>query len=163
MARKPNDNDEYFDELEDFSENIFPPEWYDEVTNAINFTISVLEQNGPIKNRESIVKRIIDYNIEKTMNEHISMIPLPKVYNWSNSDVIEIFEEFAYLLNLIKNRPNFKEHTITIKFGKNKRGIDHFNFWRTMSLDEIKNLELIIEDEDKSTLKCIIRKVDKDK
>jgi hypothetical protein len=156
-------SDEDLDDLIKSSENIFPMEWYDKITNVIDFTMTILEKNGPLRDREKIIQRIIDYNIEKTMNEHVNMIPLPKVYDWSKSDAVEIFEEFAYLLNLIKDRPDFKKHTIMIKFGKNKRGMEHFDFWRNMSLDEMRNIELTVENVSKTTIKCTIRNIKKDK
>lgn len=154
---KNSDND-----LIDMSENIFSPEWYDNVTDAINFAMNILEANGKLKNREQIIQKIIDYNIEKTLNESTHIIPLPKIYDWSNSDVIEIFEDFAYLLNLIKVRSDFKKHVITIKFGKNKKGMDHFDFWRNMSLEEMRDIKLDVKNISKTTLKCTIQKI-KDK
>ena len=60
MSKDPNDD------LIDISENIFSPEWYANVTDAINFTMDILEANGKLKNREQIIQQIIDYNIEKT-------------------------------------------------------------------------------------------------
>lgn len=161
MAKNPNDiSNEDLENLEEYTDEVFTPEWYDNVTTAINFVFDAFEKDGKriITNRDQVAKSIIDYNIERRLNETKSQLPIPLVYNWQKYDIIEIFDDFSYVLHLCRDKIGFKKHEMTLKFGRNKKAMNNFYFWKDVLTKELNDLSIETEELTKSSLKCIIRK-----
>jgi len=165
MTKNPNDiDDEDLQKLEEYTDEVFTPEWYDNVSAAINFVFDTFEKDGKriITNRDQVAKSIIDYNIEKKLEETRSQLPIPCVYNWQKSDIIEIFDDLSYVLHLCREKNVFKKHEMTLKFGRNKKGLNNFYFWKDVLNKELDDIYIETKELTKSSLECIIRKKQND-
>ena len=165
MTKNPNDiDDEDLKNLEEYTEDVFTPEWYDNVTAAINFVFDTFERDGRriITNRDQVAKSIIDYNIEKKLEETKSQLPMPFVYNWQKSDIIDMFDDLSYVLHLCREKIDFKEHKMTLKFGRNNKGLNNFYFWKDILNQELNDINIETRELTKSSLECIIRKKQND-
>lgn len=133
-----NDNDKLLNAL-------FPEEWYEKVTEAINFAIKSL--NCPTASSISLAKMIIDYNIEKRLDEALNEsadLLLPKVLDWSEMSLDDAFCAFMALLETCEVYPRLTIHQVKIKFGKNSLLYNNFLLWKEMCSKKFRKLMLRI-------------------
>lgn len=149
------------DDFDDNLENpLFDEEWYNKVSNAINYTFEILEHDSRriLLNKETIAKVIIDYNIEKRLAENATKLPIPTILDWSKANSVQIFDEFASVVCLCSKNNKLKKHTIKIMCGENTAAIEQFKFWEKVNNDEENNLIISDKIEKNNTIICIIQK-----
>ena len=112
-------------------EKIFTEEWVNSIVVAINFAIDKLRPSH--KEALDIAQRIIDYNIEKRLNEVIiesSNLILPKALNWTNIDADDAFLAFRMLLEAYDLSNRTRSHSVKIDFGENNLLYNEFLIWK---------------------------------
>lgn len=112
MANKPNNNDAICDEL-------FNEEWHDKIQRVIEFTMMKLDESNVNYNRLEVAKKIIDFNINKTLTEALSCMEFPNALDFSLSNYYEAFEEFHRVLGLFLDRKE-KRAELDIYLGNNE-------------------------------------------
>lgn len=131
-----NENDKLFEAL-------FPEDWYIKVTEAINFAIHKL--HCPSEAAASLAKQIIDYNIEKRLDEAFKESAetlLPRNLNWSKISKDDAFRAFTALLETCEVFPRLKSYRVQIKFSKNNIVYNSFLIWKEVASEKFRNLRL---------------------
>lgn len=98
-------------------DNIFNEEWYLNVSEAIDYALQNTQSRKDI-NKENLVKSIIDYNINKQLEEEVLnklTDNLPNELDWQTIDVISAFNEFKGVIDTCDICPTFKKHILRIK------------------------------------------------
>ncbi len=129
-----NDNDKLLEAL-------FPEAWYRKVTQAIEFAINRLGCDN-IKAAE-MAKYIIDYNIEKRLDEALSEsadLILPKSVDWTKMDIQSAFEAFNALLETCDVCKTLKSYKLEINFGLNNALYNEFLLWKEVLPNKFPNL-----------------------
>ena len=95
----------------------FNEEWHENVIGAIDLAMST----GRIDPRqyERLVDYVIDYNIERTLDEVILpnlVKTLPKRFDW-NKDFKVVFTEFKDIIDSCDVCPTFTKYKATVKLG----------------------------------------------
>ena len=122
-------------------EEIFNEEWLGNVYNAAIVAMDhVKSKNGNI---EETVRTVVDYNIEKKLEETILVKlkdSLPKSINWQDKNLIEAFDEFKEILDIC-DVVNFKKHNLKINIGNSKITEQNLQHWKNIANIDYPNLE----------------------
>ena len=141
-------------------DKLFPAEWYENVTNAANYVLSKI--NLPEEKIDDIVLHIINYNIDKQLNNKIResiFENLPYYLSFVDTPATKIFNEFKNILDACDICPSLKEHVMYFQSDDIESDKKKLNFWRTLAKKEYKNLSLYLREmKAQGCIKLIIRK-----
>lgn len=118
MSPKDNNNNSVF--TINMNE-IFPPEWYADVESAIDFALKKL---GPkVKDPESLVKYIMDYNINERIDTVIRsnlVNTITNKLNWIGKDYVIILSELYAILDCCAVSPTFESYKARVKLEEDR-------------------------------------------
>jgi len=123
-------------------EKVFNDEW---LTNVYNAALVAMDHTkNKDGNVEETARSVIDYNIEKRLEETILTElkkSLPKSINWKNKNLVEAFDEFKQILDIC-DVVDFKKLNIKINIGDSKITEQNLQHWKNIANIDYPNLEL---------------------
>ena len=125
------------DNTDKLLEKIFTDEWFSRVIDAVKFVLERLDLSA--EDSLKISQKIIDYNIEKRLDEVITesaALILPKSLDWSSICANDAFFAFRTLLEAYSLSGKSKRYSVKINFGNNNLLYNEFLIWK----ENIKNL-----------------------
>ena len=141
-------------------EELFPPAWYENVTNAANYALH--NMNIPEEKMDDLVMHIIDYNINKQLNDKLLNSitdDLPSYLSFVDNSATKVFNEFKGILDACDICPSFKEHVMYIQLGNSERDKKTFKFWKELAKKDFKSLSLTTRElKEQECIKLTIRK-----
>jgi len=102
--------------IEEIVNILFDQKWYDDVLNAIDLA---LHHNTRKLNEDDIVYNIIDYNINKRLEEKALndlYTTLPKILVFKKNNLIETFNTFKNIIENCDTCSKFNKHSLKIIF-----------------------------------------------
>ena len=123
---------------------VFDDEWYNNVSDAINYTFKI----APKLNPETVIPYIIDYNINKQLEEKVLnklADNLPKTLDWRTIDVIKAFDEFKDIIDKCDVCPVFKKHSLKIILPKQSMLYNEILIWKELVNSNYPNLFITSE------------------
>ena len=141
-------------------EELFPPAWYENVTNAANYALHNMDI--PEEKMDDLVMYIIDYNINKQLNDKLLNSitdDLPLYLSFVDTPVTKIFNEFKNILDACDICPSLKEHVMYFQSDNIESDRKKLDFWKTLAKKEYKNLSLYLREmKAQGCIKLVIRK-----
>ena len=155
MTKLPTDNNNNNDDLCD---SLFDEEWHNKVQRTISFTIKKLDESNTDYDHLSVVKKIIDYNIEKTLTEALSSMKFPEALDFSTVNYCEAFEEFHRVLGIFMNGKE-KTAELDIYVGNNEVVEDFILSLDSYVMRSDDSISIRYEHKIPQTLHCTFLKV----
>ena len=141
-------------------EELFPIDWYENVTKAANYVLS--NTNIPDENIDDVVLHIIDYNINKQLNNKLlSYVTdnLPSFLSFVDVPATRIFNEFKSILDACDVCPSFKEHNLYLQVSDMKYDKKRISFWKKLIKKDYPNLSVTSREiKSQDCIKLVIRK-----
>lgn len=141
-------------------DELFPAEWYQNVTNATNYVLNNIDV--PNENIDNLILHIIDYNINKQLNEKLLATiadNLPSYLSFIDTPATTIFNEFKNVLDVCAIYSHIKEHTIYFQTSNMKYNKKSLSFWKKVVKKDYPNLKLFSREiKSQDCIKLTIRK-----
>lgn len=141
-------------------EELFPVDWYKNVTNAANYVLS--NMNIPDEKVDDVVLRIIDYNINKQLNNKLLDCVtdnLPQFLSFVDIPATVVFNDFKGILDACDVCPSFKEHELYFQVSNMKYDKRRISFWKKLVKKDYPNLKITSRElKSQDCIKLIIRK-----
>lgn len=141
-------------------EELFPPAWYENVTNAANYALHNMDI--PEEKIDDLVMHIIDYNINKQLNDKLLNSiadDLPSYISFVDNPVTRVFNEFKGILDACDICPSFKEHIMYIQLCNVEKDKKLFKLWKELAKKDFKSLSLTTREiKEQECIKLTIRK-----
>jgi len=134
-------NNNYKIELD--MEELFPIDWYKNVTNAANYVLSNMDI--PDEKVDDVVLHIIDYNINKQLNNKLlnSVIDgLPQFLSFVDVPATSVFNELKTILDACDVCPSFKRHELYFQVSDMKYDKKRLSFWKKLIKKDYPNLKI---------------------
>lgn len=143
---------------------IFPAEWYENVTNAANYVIKNIDI--PDERLEDVVLHIIDYNISKQVESKLldkAADDLPNYFSFVDVSSARLFNDFKEILDICSVCPSFKEHVIYFQIYDMEYDKRRLNFWKKIVKNDYPNLSITTRElKAQDCIKLVIRKICKE-
>ena len=152
MARNPNDNNDAL------CDALFNDDWHRKIQNVIEFTMRKLDQAHIRYDRVIVAKKIIDYNIQKTLSEALSSMEVPEALDFSLIDYYQAFEEFHKVLDVFLAKNNTSV-TVKIFFGSNDTVKKFIYILRDFIENDDKKLIITFNQIDNQNVNCTFTKI----
>lgn len=124
-----------YNDEEALLDNIFDEKWYTDTVSAINLALNYLNNHNTNLNPEEIIQQVLDYNVDKQLDEVILnkiLAELPKELNWENKAITEAFMEFKKIIDSCNMCPSFKKFTIRVKTSNSTIMKNEFLSWKEL-------------------------------
>lgn len=142
------------------TEELFPIDWYENVTNAANYVLSNMDI--PEEKIDDVILHIIDYNIDKQLNtKYLDSLfnDLPVYLSFVDTPSTRVFNEFKAIVDVCNLYKSFNEHTMyfqTSDFEKDKKTID---LWKNLFKKDYPNIKITNRElKSQNCIKLVIRK-----
>lgn len=127
----------------DIVEKVFNDEWHEKVSEAISYSMELLERNGAIvRDQDSFIQTILDYNIQRTMTEKSHILKkafLPEMIVWEDCDPATAFSEFRTILTSFTDLGGLHSYRFKIYVGNDKTMRREYNIWEKVLNAEYKD------------------------
>lgn len=123
---------------------VFNDEWLNNVYSAAVIAMDYGKNTN--KDIEEIAKSVIDYNIEKKLEETILTTlfnNLPKKLNWKEKNLIEAFDEFKEILDIC-SISNFNKYNFTLILDESEFTKKTINLWQDLAKKDYPELKITI-------------------
>lgn len=151
-------NDNY--KIEMSMEELFPMDWYENVTNAANYVLS--NAIIPAERIDDVILHIIDYNINKQLNNKLLdrvTDNLPSYLSFVDNPATTVFNDFKDILDRCDVCPSFKKHTLYFQVSDMKYDKRRIKFWKQVVKKDYPGLILTSREmKANECIKLVIRK-----
>lgn len=141
-------------------EELFPVDWYKNVTNAANYALSNI--NIPDEKVDDLVLHIIDYNINKQLNTKLlsSVIDgLPQYLSFVDAPATLVFNELKNVLDACDVCPSFERHELYFQVSDMKYDKKKLSFWKKLIEKDYPNLKITTRElKSQQCIKLVISK-----